>query len=140
MPRGRPKGSKNKRPEAETEQVKSSDVKSVISAGKLKKLMAAKRSTTNDMHELAGTLGQMIKDAIENNHLHRKAFGVICVLDKMENEKLRDFLDHFEYYLDVSGIGKRADSVMRMNLGEKNDEAENDDDDTNVVQMPKDAA
>lgn len=126
-------------PQAKTTQAKPSEVKKMISGAKLKNLMAAKRSAKKDTAEISGQVGQMIRDAQENNHLHRKAFGTICQLDAMEPEKIRDYLDHFEYYLDVSGIKKRAEAAPRLPMG---DEPGGDDDEgdetesSNVARFP----
>lgn len=106
----------------------------VISQSKLTSLMKAKRGATKDTAEINGQLGNLIREAVENNHLHRKAFSTICVLDKMENEKIADFLMHFEYYLDISGIKKRADAVMKMPL------EDGDEGDGNVHPFPGQAA
>lgn len=123
------------------EKVKSSEVKKVISGSKLKNLMAAKRSAKKDTAEIAGQVGQMIRDACENNHLHRKAFGTICQLDAMEPEKVRDFLDHFEYYLDVSGIKKKAEAAPRLPMGDGPGEDEGEEtEDSNVHKFPAAAA
>lgn len=96
--------------------VKPSDVKQVITQTKLVNLMKAKRGAAKDTGEINGRVGEMIASAVENQHLHRKAFGTIMQLDRMEPEKVADFLDNFHYYLDISGIQKRADSVMKMDL------------------------
>jgi len=120
-----------------TEKVKPSEVKKVISGQKLKNLMAAKRSAKKDTAEIAGQVGQMIRDAVENNHLHRKAFATIVTLDAMEPEKVRDFLDHFDYYLDVSGIKKKAEAAPRLPMGDgpgEDDEEESEGD--NVHKFP----
>lgn len=119
-------------PQPKTTAAKPSEVKKMISASKLKSLMAAKRSAKKDTAEISGQVGQLIRDAQENNYLHRKAFGTICQLDAMEPEKVRDYLDHFEYYLDVSGIKKRADAAPRLPMGDgpgedgEDDESESD--------------
>lgn len=109
----------------------------VISQSKLVNLMKMKRGAKKDTGEINGRVGEAIAAAAENHNLHRKAFAVIMTLDNMEPEKIADFLDHFNYYLDISGINKRAESVMRMNLGE----GEGSDDDgepaeTNVTKFP----
>jgi hypothetical protein len=145
---GRPPGSKNKstkgktdtKPE-ETTQAVPGEVRPAISAPKLAKLMKAKRAAKKDTAEISGGLGNLIAAAIENDHLHRLAFNMICRLDTMENEKIADFLDAFGHYLDISGIEKRADSVMRMDLGKPGDgeeeaEEEETDEPTNVHGFP----
>lgn len=109
----------------------------VISQSKLVNLMKMKRGAKKDTGEINGRVGEAIASAAENHNLHRKAFSVIMTLDNMEPEKIADFLDHFNYYLDISGINKRAESVMRMNMGEG---ADPDDDgesaETNVTKFP----
>lgn len=131
------KGAKKDGGGAEEQKVKPSEVKKMISGSKLKNLMSAKRSAKKDTAEISGQVGQMIRDAQENNHLHRKAFGTICQLDAMEPEKIRDFLDHFEYYLDVSGIKKRADAAPRLPMGDgAGEEDEEETEDTNVHKFP----
>ena len=134
---------RGRKPKDETEQeaddrtqakasVKPGEVKEMISQNKLMNLIKTKRSSTKETAEINGRVGQAIADAVEKNHLHRKAFGVICALDRMEPEKIADFLDHFRYYLDISGIEKRAGSVMRMQL----DETAEEPDETNVAKFP----
>lgn len=89
-----------------------------ISQKKLKTLLAECRSAYKDTREINGELGAKIKDAIENENLHKKAFATIRSLDRMEPEKLADFLDMFEYYLDISGLKKRAEDVMKMDFND----------------------
>lgn len=101
----------------EQPEAKEPKARPAISQNKLKTLMAAARSTNKEVAELTGTLAQKIAVAVENDHLHKKAFGVIRMLDKMEPEKLADFLDCFDHYLDISGLEKRAESVARMDFG-----------------------
>lgn len=122
-------------PPAEDKAVKSSEVTAVISTGKLKKLISSHRSAIRDASQIAQALGAEIKDAVKNNHLHSRAFKMICSLDKMEPEELRLFMDNFEYYYDVGGLKKRADSVMRMELegGEEDEEDEEGDGKKNNV-------
>lgn len=94
---------------------------------KLRELMASARSAHQDTREIAGTLGAEIKDAVENHHLHKKAFSVIRTADRMEPEKLVEFLDCLDLYLDLSGLRERAAKAPRLGL---------DDDQTNVKPFP----
>lgn len=133
---------KKKAPTAEAEKTtpaKGSDLTKVISGPKLKKLMAAKRSATKDASEINGQIGSEIKSCIENDNLHRGAFTLICRLDRMEPESLRNFMDNFEYLYDASGLQKRAESVIRMPLeegdGEEGD-GEEDEGDSKVTKFP----
>ena len=121
--------------QAEAAKPKSADTAiAVISAGKLKKLLAAHRAAKRDSAQIAQALGAEIKEAVSNNHLHGGAFKLVAKLDKMEPEELSLFMDHFEHYYVSAGLEKRANSVMRMDLPE-GDEAEGEEE-TNAVQFP----
>jgi hypothetical protein len=139
---GRPKGSKNKPKDAKaapaaaatakkTTPVKPSEVRETISANKLKSLMASARSVGKQVTEIAGGLGQQVKDAVENNHLDRKAFNVMRMADKMEPERLAEFLENLEDYFEKSGLNGRADSAQRLPLGDKKGEGEGEDENPN---------
>ena len=122
----------------ESKAAKPSEVRPAITERKLKDLMRAARSANKDTAEINGVLGKKISSAVENDHLHRKAFNVIKMLDRMEPEKLADFLDCFDHYLDISGIEERAKSAPGFNMdpGEGEDEGE---DRGNVKPFPKPA-
>ena len=121
--------------QAEAAKPKSADTAiAVISAGKLKKLLASHRAAKRDSAQIAQALGAEIKEAVTNNHLHGGAFKLVAKLDKMEPEELSLFMDHFEHYYVSAGLEKRANSVMRMDLPE-GDEAEGEEE-TNAVQFP----
>ena len=129
---------KKKDEPAQTEPAKSEEVKAMISAGKLKKLLGAHRAAIRDASQIASALGSELKESKKNNHLHLGAFKLTAKLDKMEPEELRNFMDHFEYYYDVSGLMKRADSVMTMKLEQEDDEeeGEKEGEKTNVHGFP----
>lgn len=116
------------------EQVKASEVQKMISGPALKKLMSAKRSATQDVAEINGSLGSEIKEAVKNKRVHKKALAMIFALDRLEPEALSNLMDHFEYYYDVSGLKKRADSVQRLPMEEGDDDGEGEE--SNVTQFP----
>lgn len=97
-----------------------------ISQRKLKILMSDCRKAYKDSREIAGELGNKIRDAVENENLHKKAFAVIRSADRMEPEKLAEFFDCLDYYRDISGLNERASKVMRMDFDD--DGRGNDDD------------
>lgn len=103
-----------KKPAAQRTAVKPSEASAMISASKLKSLLSEGRKMAEKTSEAAGEFGSMLKAAVEKNGLNKTAFGWIRRLDKMEPEKLANVLDHFDYYLDISGIEKRADQVQRL--------------------------
>lgn len=102
----------------------------VTSEKKLRALLKDGRACRNAVQEANGTFGQKVSNAVENDHLHKKAFGVIRMLDKMEAEKLAEFMDHFDHYYTVSGLEERANSAQRLSFGagEQAQEDEEDDD------------
>lgn len=123
------------KPKAETPKAHaatSSDVSRQITERKLKSLLRAATKTGEDMHELSGTLGNQIAQAVEHDHLHKKAFSVVRMLDRMSPEKLAEFFDSFDYYRDISGLQKKAESAPNF-LGsahqaeEETEEEESDD-------------
>ena len=99
------------------DKAKPSEVRAVIAEAKLKSLLRSARSARKDLTAIAGTLGEEIKQAVEKNHLNRKVFRTIVDLDRLEPEKLRDWLDDFEHYLELSGLAERAKSVNPMGFG-----------------------
>jgi len=113
-PRGRAAGGGSKKTEAATvtEAIK------MIPAKKLAALMASGRKSYQETRSISGEFGAEVKEAAENDHLHKKAFAVTRSLDRMEPEKLTDFFAHFDYYCDSTGLRKRAGSVMRMPLND----------------------
>jgi hypothetical protein len=82
----------------------------------LKDLLALARSTKNDVAELAGSFGQAVANAVENKHLHRKAFRSVVAEDRMEPDALADFYDAQEFYRDALGLNERAKSAPRLEL------------------------
>lgn len=100
-----------------------------ISQRKLKILMSDCRKAYKDSREIAGELGNKIRDAVENENLHKKAFAVIRSADRMEPEKLAEFFDCLDYYRDISGLNERASKVMRMDFDDDGRGADTDDDD-----------
>lgn len=111
---------------AQPESVKPSETRPAINERKLRELMKSARRAHADTAEINGGLGSEIKQAVENNHLHRKAFRLIVQLDRMEPEKLADFIDCFDHYFDISGLADRAKQVASLPLQEETIEGEHD--------------
>ena len=106
---------------------KPSEVRPATPQKKLRQLLAAARSAQKDIDEIAGGMGEEIKTAVEKHHLHRKAFNVVKMADRMEPEKLADFLDNLEHYLEVSGLNERAASAPRLGMGDEPNETAADE-------------
>ena len=95
-----------------------------IKASKLNSLLADSRKAYKEQRGISGELGASIKEAAEHDHLHKKSFATIRALDRMEPEKLADWFAHFDYMAETTGLRKRAGSVMRMPLGDDEEETE----------------
>ena len=52
------------------------DVVGVIPERKLRSLLKAARDCKKEASGIAGEFGQKVANAVENDHLHRKAFGI----------------------------------------------------------------
>ncbi len=125
-----------KKKDAETtEAVKPSEVEQQIAPKKLKALLKTSNEAFKNTREIAGELGQKIAEAVEKDHLHRKAFAILKGFDRMTPEKLSDVWETLNYYMDVSGLAERAKSALKMNFdaAEGEDEGETD---TNVTGFP----
>lgn len=95
----------------------------VISKEKLNDLLESSRKTAQRVSEISGGLGKKIAAAIENDHLHRKAFNVTKMADNLAPENLVEFLAQMDRYLVISGLRARAAKVGRLPL---NDDAKAD--------------
>lgn len=112
-------------------------VRQLTPEGDLVKLLKACKGHEKNIAEYVGSLREKIGYAVEKKHLHKKAFGWIRQLDKMESEDVAALLDHFNHYLDVSGIQKRADDAPALDLEAKEDDAEEDEATDGKVARPK---
>lgn len=110
-----------KRTKAEEE---ATGVSEEISEKKLKSLLASARSNDKDVRELSGSINSKIATAVENDNLHKKAFSTIRAADRMTPEKLADWWDHVQLYMDLSGLSERAKSAPRLRLEPDKEEAD----------------
>lgn len=121
----KPKAAARAAPAAEpTESVKGSEVTGMITKSVLASILTLDKKTKRQQSELAGDIGSAVAKAVERFGTNRKALGIIRTLNRMEPEKLADFLDHFDYMLDISGLEDRAAAVQKLPMaGEAEDEA-----------------
>ena len=88
-----------------------------ISEKKLKSLLRQADKAHSETRSISGDLGEAIRGAIENDHLHRKAFAMVKALHRIkESEKLADLYYHFMLYCDMSGVLDRVESVPSLKL------------------------
>lgn len=114
-------------PAAAIESVKGSEVTGMITKSVLNGILATDKRTKKAQSELAGEIGQKVADAVERFGTNRKALSVIRSLNRMEPEKLAEFLDHLDYMLDISGLEERAATVQRLPMGDDLGDAEQQD-------------
>lgn len=100
--------------------------------GVLNKLLKLRRSTKNEMDSLRGTYAESVGDAVENKHLHKKAWASVVSEDRMEPEALKLFYAHQDHYRTELGLYKRAESAELLPM---DDETEGEEK-TNVKQFP----
>lgn len=89
------------------------------SRAKVRSLLALNRTATENLSEVRDALNGAMTDAVQNHHLMKGPFGWIKKLDKMSPEKIRDWVDGFLYYYEVSGIEERANSAPRLPIDEE---------------------
>lgn len=85
----------------------------------LKKLLKDSRELGNDVEKISEGYGLAVRAAVDKKHLHKKAYNTIRSLDRMTPEKLADFMEHFDYYFEASGLEERAKAAERLPMGDK---------------------
>lgn len=98
---GRPKGSKNRPKTNGTPAATETSTERATPAKQLLALIAAKNSAVAKTASISGEIGERIKNAAENGHLHRKAFAVVAAADRMEEDRRNDFVRSLRLYLDI---------------------------------------
>lgn len=94
----------------------SMEVRQVIGARKLTNLLRSARSAYKDTRAIAGTFGEQVRQAVEHDHLHRRAFNFIKTLDRLEPEQLAETMEQFLYMYEASGLEQRAKSAPKLEL------------------------
>jgi hypothetical protein len=77
-------------------------------------LAEARRNTKKRVQSQNGTLGNAIAKAVEEKHLNRKAFGIACQLDALDDETLHVVYFNLLHYLDALDVTKRATAQEEM--------------------------
>lgn len=76
--------------------------------GVVEELRDLKRDTKKRVQGQNGKVGQRIGQAVENDHLNRKAFGMACQLDALDDETLHIVYHNLLFYCEALGVTKRA--------------------------------
>lgn len=106
-----------KKPAADKAPVAERNTK-LTSPATLKSLLKSGRALKENLDELTSAHSAEVREAVDKKHLHKKAFGVIKMLDRMTAEKLADFMEHFDHYFEASGLEERANSAQRLPMGD----------------------
>lgn len=102
----------------------------LISQNDLRNLLKQCAGLKDDLDETTGILREKIAYAVDKKNLHKKAFAELRKLNKMEAEKLADYWDTLQAYMEMAGLMERMESVARLPLedGKKGgDEDEKDE-------------
>ena len=119
---------RRKKEEAEgaTEQAKPSEVRKMPGKGAYDTIIRAICTAKQDVSDIGGTLSGQITAFVEKWGFSRKAIRLLAECEKMENEKLHDFLECFDHGREVRGLNERAASVQPMQFsgdGSEDDES-----------------
>lgn len=90
--------------------------------GVLEELAKKRRDTKKQVQSKNGTLGKLINEAVEDNHLDRKAFSIACQLDAMDDERLHITWHSLLKYAEDLSIVKRATAQEELFEAGESDE------------------
>lgn len=76
------------------------------------------------MQSLSGELGERVKAAVENGHLHKGAFGLCVKLHRMDDLKRADYIRSVRLYLDICEQEQLWGSVHTGDLATMADQAD----------------
>lgn len=109
-----PAAKKKTRAPAAEQTAKPSDTVRVPAASALKRIIRDVQAVTADQNEVTGRKSAIIRDAVERNHLHKKAFAVVMQGLRMSPGHAAEFLAHFDHYRNVGGLDDHAASQEQM--------------------------
>lgn len=96
----------------------SEDLTGLVPGETLRSLMTAKRKSKREVDKINGAIGERINKAIDDKHLNGPLFREMMRLDKMEPEELADYEAQRVYYMEQSGLTKRAaDATGNLDFG-----------------------
>jgi hypothetical protein len=94
-----------------------------ISQNDLVRLLNRCNSLGTQASEIAGEMGNMVKQAVDGKNLDRKAFSIVRGLHKMSTQRLRSTLPALLLYIDMAGLQEKLDAEPELSLA-KGDERE----------------
>lgn len=102
----------------------------LVPAKTLTDLLKASRHTKESIVDLTTDYAGKVAKAVDEKHLHKKAYNVIRMLDRMTPEKLADFKEHFDHMYEASGLAEREASAPRLEMGEGDEKEESEEEET----------
>lgn len=82
-------------------------------------LLTKCRSNSKKVGTMNGELREEIAYAVDNKHLHAKAFRAVRAQDKMEPEELQDYFAHRDQYEEATGQRARAAAAPPLPMDDK---------------------
>eukprot|EP01037_Dinobryon_pediforme_P011876 gene11876-11967_t len=79
----------------------SEDTTKIVNPKQLVALIKDSDQKKTRMQSISGEIGQRVKEATENGHLHRGAFALMVRLYRMDELKREDFIRQFDLYVDM---------------------------------------
>lgn len=126
--RAKARASKARAGKPQSEAAAPSDVIKVPSEGKLKALLRACKGADADRNEASGRKGSLISNAVERDHLDKKAWSYACALEKMSQQKGAITWSHLLHYVECLGLQEKFDQQEEMfarpEIGEAEEEAD----------------
>ena len=95
----------------------------LIGERQLRSLLASDDNHKGKIDGVVGSLREEIKNAVDKQHLNKKAYAMLKTLHRMKDEALADLWPTLLVYMDMAGVMKRIESVERLPF-DKSDEAE----------------
>lgn len=100
---------------------------SLIGVAALNKLLSRDAAMKVEVDSIVGTMREQIANAVEKQHLHKRAFATLKSINRMSAEKAADYWDTLCAYVDMSCVGEKIKSVGHLPLGDRKDGAEIDE-------------
>lgn len=84
----------------------------------MQNLLRAHRTASEDIEAIREAFGGRVDELTASRVLHKKAFGWVKQLDKMEAAKIYDTLAHLLWYIRAGGILQRALAAQPLPMGD----------------------
>jgi hypothetical protein len=105
--------------------VKPSETMQVPSEQQFKALMRAVKNADADINDAQSTKSELVKKAVDKQHLDRDAFSIFQKLNRKSDKKLATTLAHLLHYVEVGGLNERIERQGEL-IGREKELAETD--------------